>query len=149
MEKQHMGPSFSTIPSEAVPNSVAIHMARPLAHCQCLKVETAHQGPIGNSEKNRIFKPVAWEMWIPIHVFLYCSVNSRGLFRIRSMCRLLLFSDWLRFFPLNCEQQVESGGQDHKFRISNFWDYNSWRWDYGSLSTVHCHIYETLELLLN
>ena len=25
-----MGPKFSTIPSEAVPNGVAIHMARPL-----------------------------------------------------------------------------------------------------------------------
>jgi hypothetical protein len=30
MKQQQMGPRFSTIPSEAVPNSVAIHMARPL-----------------------------------------------------------------------------------------------------------------------
>jgi len=121
MEKQHMGPSFSTIPSEAVPNSVAIHMARPLAHCQCLKVETAHQGPIGNSEKNRISNLLLERCEFPYMCF--CIVPSTlVVYSELGACADYYYSliGWVFSIELWATSGIR-GSRYHKFRISISW----------------------------
>ena len=120
MEKQHMGPSFSTIPSEAVPNSVAIHMARPLAHCQCLKVETAHQKPIGNSKKIefqtgclRKVNSHACFCIVPSTFVVYSELGACADYYI------LFFSDWFEIFSIEL-LWAASGIPGSRSQVQNF-----------------------------